>query len=243
MNKTEKERCILAGASSVYAIGLKFWAQAHASSTPVFHRDLRDHRFKGHRQYLGGPLTAGPSGLHHPEQVGSQFRGRHSRLHFPVWINTVAAGDFDNDGWPDFVGTSSSLQQCLVFVRNLGANGQVGTSASPTRSTAPSVPGIRPGRRSGASRARPSNGDGSEHCGMTAGDYDGDGDPDFFYVVPTATRPITIERIWLYENRLIRRRQPFVYQTRTTDRRLAGDLKGIAWSTTMHEHPRLRRRW
>ncbi|HEX9639088.1 MAG TPA: FG-GAP-like repeat-containing protein, partial [Acidobacteriota bacterium] len=45
---------------------------------------------------------------------------------FPSWINTATANDFDGDGWPDFVATSSEYsqlnQRVVVLVRNQGYN-------------------------------------------------------------------------------------------------------------------------
>ncbi|HEX9639089.1 MAG TPA: PilC/PilY family type IV pilus protein [Acidobacteriota bacterium] len=45
---------------------------------------------------------------------------------FPSWINTATANDFDGDGWPDFVGSSSvysqNNQRILALIRNQGFN-------------------------------------------------------------------------------------------------------------------------
>jgi hypothetical protein len=130
---------------------------------------------------------------------------------YPDWINTVTAGDFDLDGWPDFVGTSSSYSNALVFLRNLGADGLIG-SFGITYCIDGTVCPLYP------AAARPTMGvkgavidddslaqNGSEHCSLTSGDYDSDGDIDFFYLVSygdTSTTPFKIKRIWLYENKI-----------------------------------------
>jgi hypothetical protein len=156
--------------------------------------------------------------------------------YFPSWINTVTANDFDNDGWPDFVGTSSSYSNALVFVRNQGAIGQVGVFAI-TRCIDGTVCPVYP------ASGLPTRGvkgavidddfmDGSEHCGITSGDYDGDGDIDFFYVVSYGTSPYNIKRIWFYQNQLTETGTMSFTQIDKTSS-WAATLKGIAWSSTM----------
>jgi len=118
----------------------------------------------------------------------------------PAWINTCAAGDFDLDGWTDYIGSSSEISNALAFVRNMGGQGQVGTFRITYW-----IDGC-----TGDSSGNPTRGVGGAyldtntvHAGMTSGDFDGDGDVDFLFLVTNESSPYTWRRLWLYRNNLI----------------------------------------
>ena len=119
--------------------------------------------------------------------------------YLPTWINAVASGDIDLDGWPDFIGSSSSYANVLVFVRNMGGAGQVGTFE-----IARWIDGC-----AGGPSGTPTLGvkgqalDTDGHIALTSGDYDGDGDVDFLFVASSAASPYPLKRAWLYRNNLI----------------------------------------
>ena len=149
---------------------------------------------------------------------------------FPTWINTVASGDFDGDGWDEFVASSSSYSNVLVFVDNMGSAGHIGTFGITywiDGSTGPVYPAAgNPTKGVGGAAI-----DGSGHCGMTSGDYDGDGDLDFLFIVSSTAAGNNLKRIWLYKNTLETGTMSFVQTDLTAS--FAGLVKGIAWSTTM----------
>jgi hypothetical protein len=158
--------------------------------------------------------------------------------HFPAWINTITAGDFNNDGWPDFIGTSSSYSNALVFVKNLGVSGLVGSfgiTYNIDGTVCPLYPLSGPPTKGVKGAAIDNDSvDGSEHCALTSADYDGDGDLDFFYVVSYGTDPYNIKRLWLYVNKLKETGSlSFTQVNKTTDSTWTNALKGIAWSTTV----------
>lgn len=113
-------------------------------------------------------------------RVGANFDTANPS-YVPAWINALTANDFDLDGWPDYIGNSSSYSNVLAFVRNLGGAGAVGTFQ-----VASWIDGS-----TGNASGWPTHGvggaaiDGEGHCGMTSGDYDGDGDFDFVLIVST----------------------------------------------------------
>ncbi|MGD0782004.1 MAG: VCBS repeat-containing protein, partial [Candidatus Aminicenantales bacterium] len=149
----------------------------------------------------------------------------------PSWLNTLTANDFDGDGWPDFVGTSSSYSNCLVFVKNMGGQGQVGTfkitlwiDGSQGDSSGNPVAGV-----GGAALDTEGN------CSITSGDYDGDGDIDFLYVCSTTASGFGIKRVWLYRNTLITNgvnTGTLGFQQVDLTAALAQGIDGIAWSAT-----------
>ena len=150
---------------------------------------------------------------------------------FPTWINTVASGDFDGDGWDEFVASSSSYSNVLVFVDNMGSAGHIGTFGITywiDGSTGPVYPAAgNPTRGVGGAAI-----DGSGHCGMTSGDYDGDTDLDFLFIVSSTAAGNNLKRIWLYRNTLHETGTMSFVQTDLTAS-FAGLVKGFAWSTTM----------
>ncbi len=145
----------------------------------------------------------------------------------PIWINTVAAHDFDGDGWPDFIGSSSSYSNVLAFVRNMGVEGQVGTFEITQWIDGSEGTGGWP-----TAGVKGEAIDGSGHCGLTSEDYDGDGDYDFLFIASPTDSPYTPKRIWLYENHLKDEGLFYFTQTDLTSA-CAGVVKGIAWSATM----------
>jgi len=145
----------------------------------------------------------------------------------PIWINTVATNDFDEDGWPDFIGSSSSYSNVLAFVENMGAEGQVGTFE--ITHWIDGSQGIDGNPTAGVNGALI---DGSGHCGLTSEDYDGDGDYDFLFIASDSDSPYSPKRIWLYENHLADEGLFYFTQTDLTIA-WSGEIKGIAWSATM----------
>jgi hypothetical protein len=150
----------------------------------------------------------------------------------PAWINTVATADFDLDGWPDYIGSSSSYSNALAYVRNLGGLGQVGTfEVALWIDGSQGDPSGWPIRGVGGAAL-----DTEGHCGMTSGDYDGDGDFDFFFITSTTSGSLAPKRIWLYRNTFISGGVQtgvvgFVQTDLTSSWSAA--IKGIAWSSTM----------
>jgi hypothetical protein len=224
------------------AVALRFWAQVACVEHPLsFTETFNTTNFEDTANSSVAHWTVGPPpdlpGYVTLNKIGSDFAVANPG-HFPAWINTVATGDFDKDGWTDFVGTSSSYSNALVFVRNLGVNGQVGsfgitycidgTVCSLYPATSPPTRGVK-----GAAIDNDAV-DGSEHCALTSGDYDGDGDMDFLYVVSYGNSPYNIKRIWFYDNQLIQTGSlSFNQVNKTADSTFVNTIKGVAWSTTV----------
>jgi len=174
--------------------------------------------------------VSSPSDTATLNKVGANFAVQNP-VNTPSWINTITANDFDGDGWPDYVATSSSYSNCLVFVRNMSGQGQPGTFTitqwiDGSRGDASGWPVAGVG---GAAL------DTEGHCSITSGDYDGDGDIDFFYVSSTAASGFAIQRIWLYRNTLITNHVntgTVGFQQVNLTSALSGGIKGIAWSST-----------
>ena len=227
---------------AIGAIALRFWAQVACVEHPLsFTETFNSIDFQDAANTSVAHWTLGPPpdlpGYITLNKVGSTFDVENPG-HFPAWINTITSGDFDNDGWVDFVGTSSSYSNALVFVRNLGVNGQVGSFGIThciDGTVCPLYPltGL-PTRGVNNTAIDDDSVDGSEHCALTSGDYDGDGDLDFFYVVSYGNSPYDIKRIWFYENRLVQTGSlSFTETVRTGTSPWPATLKGIAWSTTI----------
>ena len=77
---------------------------------------------------------------------------------FPTWISMVAYADFDRDGLMDMIGTSDVYSRRIAFVKNMG--GGTFTQKSPYI-------------RNDSSKTK--------LVSLLAGDFDGDGWPDFMY--------------------------------------------------------------
>jgi hypothetical protein len=163
--------------------------------------------------------------------VGANF-GTANPSYVPAWVNALTTNDFDLDGWPDYIGTSSSYSNCLAFVRNLGGQGSIGSFQ-----IASWIDGC-----TGNASGWPTRGVGGAaidtegHCGMTSGDYDGDGDFDFILIVSTTAGNCDLKRVWLYKNNLITggSNTGTVSFTRTDlTSAWSGTVGGIAWSATM----------
>jgi len=227
-------------------IALRFWAQEEecVEHQLSFIESFNNTTYEDKDNTSVAHWTDGPPpdlpGYITLNKVGSDFAVQNPG-HFPAWINTITSGDFDNDGWTDFVGTSSSYSNALVFLRNLGADGLVGnfgithcidgTVCNLYPSSAPPTRGVK------GAILDDDGVDGSEHCALTSGDYDGDGDVDFFYVVSYGNYPYSIKRLWLYDNQLIQTGSlSFVQVNKTTTTNPVNwpaTIKGIAWSTTV----------
>ena len=203
---------------------LKFWAQQDCLQYQgIFSESFDTVEFK---DSTSSSVDHWGEGYITLNRLGANFKVVNPN-HIPVWINTVAADDFDGDGWPDFIGSSSSYSNVLAFVRNMGPDGLVGTFEI--------THWIDGCDGSGSSPIKGVKGepiDTSGHCGMTSGDYDGDGDYDFFYITSSTTSPFRPKRIWLYENHLKDSGNLYFTQTNLTSK-FSDSLKGIAWSTTM----------
>ncbi len=150
----------------------------------------------------------------------------------PAWINALTANDFDLDGWPDYIGSSSSYSNCLAFVRNRGGDGLVGTFQ-----IAAWIDGC-----TGNASGWPTRGVGGAaidtegHVGMTSGDYDGDGDFDFVHIVSTTAGDCDFKRVWLYRNNLISgglNTGSLTFTQVDLTSAWSARIGGIAWSATM----------
>ncbi|MCX6566323.1 MAG: VCBS repeat-containing protein [Candidatus Aminicenantes bacterium] len=174
--------------------------------------------------------ASNPRGIMTMNKVGANFMISNP-TYVPAWVNALTANDFDLDGWPDYIGTSSSYSNVLAFVKNMGSAGTVGTFKITQW-----IDGS-----AGDASGWPTKGvggaaiDGEGHNGITSGDYDGDGDFDFLCIVSTTAGANAIKRIWLYENRLIVNGvNTGVLSFVRTDLTSAwsSTLKGIAWTAT-----------
>jgi len=148
-------------------------------------------------------------------------------LVFPNWIDTVTANDFDGDGISDLIVTCSDYANVLAVVQATTItedeieftvthwiDGSQGDNEEPTLGVGGSTI------------------DSSGYCGLTSGDYDLDGDNDFFFVCSAQDSPYAIKRIWLYKNNLI---ETGVMSFTLIDLtgQLSSGLGGIGWSSTM----------
>ncbi|MHB8054275.1 MAG: PilC/PilY family type IV pilus protein [Candidatus Aminicenantales bacterium] len=174
--------------------------------------------------------ASNPRGIMTLHKLGANFSIANPSS-VPAWINALSTNDFDLDGWPDYIGTSSSYSNALAFVKNMGSSGTVGTfditlwiDGSTGNASDWPTKGV-----GGAAL------DTEGHCGMASGDYDGDGDMDFLYVASTTAGGNAFKRIWLYKNALITNGvNTGVLNFVQTDLTSAwtSTLKGIAWSAT-----------
>jgi len=149
----------------------------------------------------------------------------------PAWISVLAEADFDRDGWVDYVGSSSEYSNSLLFVKNDGVNGNIGDF----------VAGLWIGGSTGNASGTPTRGVGGAaiesgyHGSMTAGDYDGDGDMDFFYCSSVFNSPYTLVHAWLFKNTLINggvNTGVLNFQTIDVLTAWRPTLKTLGWSST-----------
>ena len=143
--------------------------------------------------------TSSPQDIVTLEKLGANFTVANPTS-VPSWIMIVTTNDFDLDGWEDYIGTNSGYSNCLAFVENMGASGTVGTFTITHW-----IDGC-----TGNASGWPTSGVGgsaidtlSRHNGITSGDYDGDGDYDFLYVVSSNVAPHPLVYCWLYRNNII----------------------------------------
>ncbi len=165
-------------------------------------------------------------------RVGANFDTANPS-YVPAWINALTANDFDLDGWPDYIGTSSSYSNVLAFVRNLGGAGRRGNLPNRLLDRRLHRQRLRLAHRR-VWAGRPSTTEG--HVGMTSGDYDGDGDFDFVLIVSTTAGDCDLKRVWLYENTLIsggRNTGTVAFVRTDLTSAWSGTVGGIAWSATV----------
>jgi len=163
-------------------------------------------------------------------KVGSNFKMTVPSS-FPIWVMTLASGDFDGDGWDEFVASSADFCNVLAFIDNLGPSNvdNYGITYWIDGSVGPVYPALgNPTRGINNSAIDPNGG----HAGMTSGDYDADGDIDFLYIV--SSRQIATEgqpkQIWLYRNMRIENGSMSFQRTDLTAS-FAGVVVGDLWST------------
>ncbi|MFQ6083327.1 MAG: PilC/PilY family type IV pilus protein [Candidatus Aminicenantia bacterium] len=204
-------------------LSIKFWAQEECTEyqgtfTEAFDTiTYKDEENSSVAHWGEGYITL--------NRLGADFNVANP-VDIPAWINTLTTNDFDGDGWPDFIGSSSSYSNVLAFVKNMGVDEQIGSFVITHWIDGSEGTGGWPTKGVGGASI-----DTNGHCGMTSGDYDGDGDYDFLFMSSANNDPFTPERIWLYENHL---NEGDLYFTQTD---LTGNwsnkIKGIAWSATM----------
>jgi hypothetical protein len=149
---------------------------------------------------------------------------------FPTWVNTVASGDFDGDGWDEFVVSSSEFCNALAFVDNFGPAqiNKYGITAWIDGSVGPVSPSAGDPTRGIKGAALDTQGG---HCGMTSGDYDGDDDVDFLFVVSSRQGGTEgqIKQIWLYRNMRIENGS-MSFQLTNLSVSFAAAARGNLWS-------------
>jgi hypothetical protein len=133
----------------------------------------------------------------------------------PTWVNMIAFGDFDMDGLDDFIGTSDAACKDISFIKNLGD----GTFQELT-------PFIREGYCS------------TQINSLLGGDFDGDGDPDFMFVLSEGgagdpVSPIQEVRFYEHDGWVDGNGVP-QFTARNYTSQLASDLEGLGWSATHH---------
>jgi hypothetical protein len=174
--------------------------------------------------------TSGKQNIVTLNQLGANFVVSYP-VSVPTWVNTMTVGDFDLDGWTDFIGASSDTPNALVFVKNLGVEGRIGSFE--IRQWIDGSTGNASGPTRGVGGA-PLLGLG--HCALTSGDYDGDGDQDFLFINSGYYYPYTFTHAWLYKNTFIDNGlRTGVLNFVRTDMTSAwnANLSGIAWTSTI----------
>jgi len=175
--------------------------------------------------------ASNPRGIMTLNKLGANFAIANPTS-VPSWIMILTTNDFNLDGWSDYVGTASGYSNVLAFVQNMGVSGSVGTF---------DITYWIDGSTGNASDW-PTGGVGgsaidtlSRHNGITSGDYDGDGDYDFLYVVSSNAAPHPIVYFWLYRNNLITGGvNTGVLSFTQVDLRTqwSGTIKGVGWTAT-----------
>jgi hypothetical protein len=149
---------------------------------------------------------------------------------FPTWVNTVASGDFDGDGWPEFVASSSEFCNAIAFVDNLGPAhvNNYGITQWVDGSVGPIYPASGNPTRGINNTALDAQGG---HCGMTSGDFDRDGDIDFLYIVSSrqAGNEGEPKQIWLYRN-MLHENGSMSFQRTNLTASLSAAIVGDLWS-------------
>jgi len=143
---------------------------------------------------------------------------------YPAWSDCVTANDFDGDGRPDVIVTGSKYSNVLAFARNMGGSGQ-----NRTYEIAQWIDGCT------GSGGVPTFGfdgaiDASSYVSLTSGDYDNDGDIDFFFVAGVRSSPSSLKRIYLYRNQRVETSSlSFTRYDRTSS--WASLLGGLGWTS------------
>jgi hypothetical protein len=169
--------------------------------------------------------TTGPQNIATLNQLGANFTVTNP-VYVPAWINVLTTNDFDLDGWTDYVGCSSEYASALVFVRNMGVAGQIGTFQishwiDGSAGNASNVPILSVGGRPLESMIYP---------GITSGDY------DFMFIGSEPYGPNwVIRHAWLYRNNLITngvRTGSLSFTQTDMTAAWGGTLGGDAWGST-----------
>ncbi len=229
MNKEKQKRSKVFGliaASAVAFLGLVYAQDVCQENTGVFteyfdNTDFKDHPLCSVSHWGEGYITL--------NKVGSNFTMT-VPPNFPTWVNTVASGDFDGDGWDEFVASSSEFCNALAFIDNFGPThvNNFGITAWIDGSVGPVFPASGNPTRGINNTALDTQGG---HAGMTSGDYDGDGDIDFLYVVSSrqAGNEGEPKQIWLYRN-MLHENGSMSFQRTNLTASLSSAIVGDLWS-------------
>jgi hypothetical protein len=148
-------------------------------------------------------------------------------LSLPQWVDTVCAGDFDSDGLTDLIVTGSRYCNVLAFIRNNGR--RIELSMTKVEEW---LDGCQGGTSNPLTGVQGEPIDPAGYVGLTSGDYDGDGDVDFFFVCADSGGSCVFKRVWLYKNR-INETGSLDFERIDLTASHGYKLGGIAWSSTM----------
>jgi len=161
----------------IFTLAIKFWAQQECTEyNAIFTESFDTTEYKDFQNSSVAHWGDGYITLSYAG-ILQRFPGS---ANFPTWINVVAYGDFDFDGLEDMIGSSDIESRRIVFIKNLGN----GTFVEK-----------HPYIRNEYSLTR--------LISLVAGDFDGDGDPDFMYVRSTrdaGERPGPVDEVSFYEH-------------------------------------------
>ncbi|MFW6128972.1 MAG: PilC/PilY family type IV pilus protein [Candidatus Aminicenantaceae bacterium] len=165
-------------------------------------------------------------------RLGASFPDPQS-TNMASWINALTANDFDGDGDDDFIASASQYNNVLAFCNNKGTVDENGKWMFEITHWIDGCEGYddqTPKKGVGGAALDTYN----KHVGLTSGDYDNDGDIDFFFIVGKDNSPWTPVRIWLYENHLADEGVMYFTQTDMTSE-WRWSIGGIPMTSTMME--------